>query len=79
MLNPLIDSLAHFTLNELEAKIHDLQRKYFMTSNQQVQLQMSTILEIYKEELYTRRAIENQRLKEQDNGGSGLDKLIKVS
>jgi len=79
MLNPLIDSLAHFTLNELEGKIHDLQRKYFMTSNQQVQLQMSTILEIYKEELYTRRAIENQRQKDQDNGGSGLDKLIKVS
>ena len=79
MLNPLIDSLAHFTLNELEAKIHDLQRKYFMTSNQHVQLQMSNILDIYKEELSTRRAIEFQRLKDQNNGGSGLDKLIKVS
>ena len=50
-----------------------------MTSNQHVQLQMSNILDIYKEELSTRRAIEFQRLKDQDNGGSGLDKLIKVS
>lgn len=79
MLNPLVDSLEEFTLNELEAKIHDLQRKYFMTNNQQVQEQMSNILEIYKEELSTRRAIEFQRQKDQDNGGSGLDKLIKVS
>tara|TARA_B100000780_G_scaffold26117_1_gene16528 strand:- start:7 stop:246 length:240 start_codon:yes stop_codon:yes gene_type:complete len=79
MLNPLVDSLADFSLNQLEDKINELQRKYFMTSNQQVQLQMSTILEIYKEELYTRRAIEANRQREQNNGGSGLDKLIKVS
>jgi len=79
MLNPLVDSLADFSLNQLEDKINELQRKYFMTSNLQVQLQMSTILEIYKEELHTRRAIEANRQKEQNNAGSGLDKLIKVS
>ena len=36
-------------------------------------------LEIYKEELHTRRAIEYQRQKDQESGDSGLDNLINVS
>jgi hypothetical protein len=47
MLNPLVDSLADLSINELEVQ--------------------------------TRRAIEYQRQKDQDNSGSGLDNLINVS
>jgi len=79
MLNPLVDSLTDFTLTELENKVVELQRKYFMTHNPQVQAQIANILYIYKEEVQTRRAIEYERQKNQDNGENGLDSLINVS
>lgn len=79
MLNPLVDSLADLTINELEEKIVVLQRRYFMTANLGVQHQIQNFLEIYKEELHTRRAIEANRQKEQQDGENGLDNLIKVS
>ena len=79
MLNPLVDSLSDLTINELEEKIVVLQRRYFMTANLGVQQQIQNFLEIYKEELHTRRAIEANRQREQDNGENGLDNLIKVS
>ena len=79
MLNPLVDSLANLSINELEEKIVVLQRRYFMTSNLGVQSQIANFLEIYKEEIQTRRAIEQQRQREQDNGESGLDNLINIS
>jgi hypothetical protein len=50
-----------------------------MTGNTGVQAQIQNFLEIYKEELHTRRAIEYQRQKDQESGDSGLDSLIKVS
>ena len=79
MLNPLVDSLAGLTINELENKVVELQRKYFMSHNPQVQAQIATILYIYKEEVQTRRAIEYERQKNQENGENGLDSLINVS
>ena len=79
MLNPLVDSLSDLTINELEEKIVVLQRRYFMTANPGVQSQIQNFLEIYKEELHTRRAIEANRQKEQQDGENGLDNLIKVS
>ncbi len=79
MLNPLMGSLSELSLNELEEKIVVLQRRYFMTANPGVQSQIQNFLEIYKEELHTRRAIEANRQKEQQDGENGLDSLIKVS
>lgn len=79
MHNPLVHGLDKLSLNELEEKIIELQRKYFMSNNLQVQVQIQNFLEIYKEELHTRRAIESQRQKEQQDGENGLDNLIKVS
>ena len=79
MLNPLVDSLADLSINELEDKIVVLQRRYFMTANLGVQAQIQNFLEIYKQELQTRRAIEYQRQQNQDNGENGLDSLINVS
>ena len=79
MLNPLVDSLEGLTVNQLEDKVVELQRKYFMSNNPQVQAQISNILYIYKEEVQTRRAIEYQRQRDQDNGEKGLDSLINIS
>ena len=79
MLNPLVDSLADLSINELENKIVVLQRRYFMTANLGVQSQIANFLEIYKQELQTRRAIEYERQKNQDNGENGLDSLINIS
>ena len=79
MFNPLVDSLADLTTTELEDKIVVLQRRYFMTANPGVQHQISNFLEIYKQEVQTRRAVEYERQKNQENGESGLDDLINVS
>ena len=79
MLNPLVDSLADLSVTELEDKIVVLQRRYFMTGNPGVQSQIQNFLQIYQEEVQTRRAIEYNRQKNAENGGSGLDKLINVS
>ena len=79
MLNPLVDSLSDLSINELEEKIVVLQRRYFMTANPGVQAQIQNFLEIYKEEVHTRRSIEEQRQREQNNGENGLDNLINVS
>ena len=79
MLNPLVDSLADLSVTEFEDKVVVLQRRYFMTSNPGVQQQIQNFLEIYQEEVQTRRAIEYNRQKNSENGETGLDKLINVS
>ena len=81
MINPLIDNLSNFTENELEEKIMDLQRKYFLSHNPGLQAQIANVLEVYKNELQVRRAIEAQRQRDQmqENGESGLDDLINIS
>ena len=79
MINPLIDSLDHFTLQELEDKIADLQRKYFLTRNPQVQVQLANVLDIYKIELQDRRIKELKRQQNQDNDENSLDNLINIS
>lgn len=81
MINPLIDSLSNLTETQLESKVMELQRKYFLTQNPGLRSQISSVLEIYKEELYHRRAISAQRQREQyqQNGGNDLDSLINIS
>ena len=79
MINPLIDSLDHFTLQELEDKIAELQRKYFISRNPQVQVQIANVLDIYKFELQDRRIKELKRQQNQDNDENSLDNLINIS
>ena len=81
MHNPLINGLNDFTDSQLEEKVIELQKKYFMTYNTDVQMQIANILTIYKEELTVRRAISAKRQQDQmqQNGESGLDNLINVS
>lgn len=76
--NPLVTDLNQYTDTQLENRIHDLQRKYFLTHNPQLREQIVTILDMYRIELKSRQAIAAQKQREQ-NGDSGLDDLIKVS
>ena len=78
MFNPLVDSVEQLSDTEVENKMLDLQRKYFMTQNPQVQEQISAILDMYREESRARRA--KQYLQQtQQNGEKGLDSLINIS
>tara|TARA_B100000214_G_C23555952_1_gene440603 strand:- start:177 stop:416 length:240 start_codon:yes stop_codon:yes gene_type:complete len=79
MINPLIDSLDHFTIQELEEKVADLQRKYFLTRNPQVQVQIANVLDIYKIELQDRRVKELKRQQNLGNDENSLDNLINIS
>lgn len=80
MIHPLINDLSSFTDPQLEEKAQDLQRKYFKTNNPELQIQIANILDIYKEELQTRRAIAAQKQREQmDSNGKDLDSLINIS
>lgn len=78
MFNPLLDSFDDLTDSEMENKISELSRKYFISRNPQVQQQIAVILDMFKQELQSRRA--KQRLSDQQqNGENGLDSLINIS
>jgi L-arabinose isomerase len=79
MFNPLVDSLKDLTDSEVESKISELSRKYFLASrNPQLQTQVQTILEMYRLELESR--IAHKKIKQdEENGNSGLDNLINIS
>ncbi len=80
MFNPLVNDLQNLTDSQLEEKVYELQRKYFQTHNPGLQQQISNLLEMFKQELYTRRAIAAQKLKDQlKEDGKGLDSLINIS
>jgi hypothetical protein len=77
MFNPLVNSFSDLTDSEIDNKISELSRKYFLAHNPQLQQQIAVILEMYKEEARARRA--KQYLKSQQNGDNGLDSLINIS
>ena len=76
-MHPLAENTSNLKDNELESKIQDLTRKYFMTSNYEVQVQISSLLDLYKQELAQRQAKMWQGQFEKRN--KDLDKLINVS
>lgn len=78
MFNPLVDNFKDLSDNELENKITELSRKYFLAKNPALQEQVGAVLNMFKQEAITRRAIANQKIKEQ-NDDSGLDNLINIS
>lgn len=81
MFNPLVDSFAKLSDSEIEDKIIELSRKFFMTNNPNVQQQISVILEMYKEEGRARRAsaMVQRTKKTDDDPENPLDNLINVS
>jgi len=76
-MHPLVTTFDGVKDVELEAKVNDLSKKYFMTQNPGVKAQIAAVLESYKQELARRRQVEWQKL--MNNRDKGLDKLINVS
>ena len=76
-MHPLSGTLDQFKDNELESKIGDLTKKYFMTYNTEVKSQIAMLLETYNEELSKRRQSAIKQM--MDSRDKNLDKLIRVS
>jgi hypothetical protein len=76
-MHPLLDNLSNLKDAELEQKIFDLSKKYFMTSNTEVKGQMVMVLDGLKEEMNKRRQAQLATL--MANRDKTLDKLIKVN
>lgn len=77
MFNHLVDSFDELSDSEVEDKIIELGRKYWMSRNPDVQAQIYVVLEMFKQEAVVRRAQSIQ--KSQSDDDNGLDKLINVS
>ena len=75
MMNPFID-FNGMNDNDIEKKIHEITKKYFMTHNAELKMQLATALNMYKEELSNRR---QKVFQEQFEKQKGLDNLIKVN
>jgi hypothetical protein len=76
-MHPLADEMSSLKDSELESKISDLTKKYFMTNNTGIKAQIASLLENYRNELSTRRSAEWKKMIE--NRDKGLDKLINIS
>lgn len=76
-MHPLVTDLSSMKDPELESKINDLTRKYFMTYNPGIQAQIVAVLDSYKEELDRRRRLDYEKM--MNTRDKGLDKLINVS
>lgn len=77
MFHPLAEDFGQLKDIEIENRLQDLTKKYWLTNNPQVKHQISTFLEVYKEELNSRRAKALQQ--QYQSRDKGLDNLIKVS
>jgi uncharacterized protein YpbB len=76
-MHPLLGSLSKLSDNELEQKLSDVNKRYWLTSNPEVREQIIMVIESYKLELESRRI--KQRIDSQQNGNPGLDNLINIS
>ena len=55
MFNPLIDNINDLNDMQVEEKVAELSKKYWQTRNPEVQMQIGTALNQFKEELYIRK------------------------
>lgn len=76
-MHPLVDDLTSLKDSEIENKVQELTRKYFMTRNFDVQHQISAVLDTYKEEMARRQREAYEKMMQSRN--QDLDKLINVN
>lgn len=76
-MHPLIGDISQIKDAELDQKISDLTKKYFMTHNPGVQAQISAVLQAYKEEQQRRQQVAWEKM--MNNRDKNLDKLINVN
>lgn len=77
MIHPLAEDFSQLKDAEIESKLQELSKKYWMASNPTVKQQISIFIELYKTELNSRRAKMWQEQYEKRD--KDLDSLIKVS
>ena len=76
-MHPLIGDLSSLKDVEIETKITELTKKYFVTHNPALQQQVIMVLESYKEELARRQQAAYEKMMSSRN--KDLDKLINVN
>lgn len=76
-MHPLTEDLSTLKDSQLEEKVRDLSKKYWLTANPDVKHQISLFLEMYNEEIRARR--EHLYLQQQTKGNKDLDNLINIS
>jgi len=74
MFHPIEENLNNYTTPQLENRMQELSKKFFMTRNPEVKNQMATLIEMYRLELRSRYAQEMAKNQDKD-----LDNLINVS
>ena len=75
MNHPLAEDYKHLSDIELADRMDSLNKKYWMTNNEQVRSQMVLILDELRLEVERRRLLE----KEPQEENKTLDNLIKIS
>jgi hypothetical protein len=76
MFHPLITDLKSLKDSDLDQKLEELTRKYWLTSNQEVRYQMTVLIDMYQAELKIRRDALMKSHMEKRN--KDMDNLIKV-
>jgi vacuolar-type H+-ATPase subunit E/Vma4 len=76
-MHPLAGDFEKFKDSEIETKIQELSRKYFMTHNSDVQQQISMILNDYNQELSKRRQAALEKMMK--TADKSIDNLVKVN
>ena len=77
-MHPGIHNLNDLSINQIEEKIQQLSRYYFMAQNQEVRHQIILTIDTYKIELQERKIAQREKEKA-ESGDSGLDGLINIS
>jgi hypothetical protein len=75
-MHPLAEDFSQLKDTEIETRVSELSKKYWQSSNPSIQSQISMFLDLYNEELKSRRAKMWQQ--QYQNRDKGLDKLINV-
>jgi len=79
MFNPLVQDLSVFKDQEIDNKVHELTKKYWIAArsgNGGLSQQILVVLESYKDEMRRRQAASQKALLDKQN--KDLDDLIKV-
>ena len=80
MIHPLISDLTGLKDIELDAKIADLNNKYFMTKNTTIKTQILAVLNSYNDEFDRRKNVEYKRMLDHNSKDiKKVDNLINIS
>jgi hypothetical protein len=80
LFNPLLTDISHLTAPDMETKISELTKKYFIaarTGNSYLCEQILVVIESYKQELAAKNAAANKVATR--NGDQNFDDLINVN